>query len=153
MLDGLASGDFPTRKASADTLATLATRLGPAMIPFRDEVLVILEDLRFDKVKPVRESVVAAVEAFKGLSAPGTPALSDERPKTPTRSRTPIKKYPFLLSFFFFSSADIYSDSRRSSSFGALPVNASANKAVPSHTIHVPSKPPPNFGIRAVVFG
>ncbi len=113
LLDGLASGDFPTRKAAADVLTALAQRLGPAMIPFREEVLVILEDLRFDKVsrrvtflfwrtcqlfflkvKPVREAVVQAVDAYKGISGPGTPALSDERPKTPSRRQsTPQYKY------------------------------------------------------------
>lgn len=50
LLDHLGSGDFPTRKAAAEVLGMLALRLGPAMIQFRDEILPILDELRFDKV-------------------------------------------------------------------------------------------------------
>lgn len=49
-MDALASSEFTSRKAAAEALSVFAQRLGFAMVPFREEVLSILEDLRFDKV-------------------------------------------------------------------------------------------------------
>eukprot|EP00899_Mesostigma_viride_P028595 jgi/Mesvir1/8920/Mv14205-RA.1 len=73
ILDELASNDWTARKAAAEALASLACRLGPLLSPFRQECLTRLEQARFDKVKPARETAVETYQLFREL-----PSMDDE---------------------------------------------------------------------------
>ncbi|KAL3693425.1 hypothetical protein R1sor_007076 [Riccia sorocarpa] len=65
--DALDNPDWATRKAAADTLSRLASTVGPALLTFKQDCTQALENSRFDKVKPVRDSVGEALQLWKNL--------------------------------------------------------------------------------------
>ncbi|BBN06799.1 hypothetical protein MPTK1_3g24000 [Marchantia polymorpha subsp. ruderalis] len=67
--EALENTDWATRKAAADTLARLASTVGPALVAFKPACTQALENSRFDKVKPVRDSVGEALQLWKNLPA------------------------------------------------------------------------------------
>ncbi|KAI5059078.1 hypothetical protein GOP47_0025397 [Adiantum capillus-veneris] len=66
----LKSTDWATRKAAAETLASMASAVGPSLGTFKSPVLEALEACRFDKVKPVRDMVVQTLQVWKGIPSP-----------------------------------------------------------------------------------
>lgn len=65
--EALESVDWATRKAAAETLSRVGTNLGPALSSFKTSTLQVLEASRFDKVKPVRDSIIDATQVWKNL--------------------------------------------------------------------------------------
>ncbi|CAM6034543.1 unnamed protein product [Sphagnum compactum] len=65
--DELEATEWATRKAAADTLACLATALGPALSHSKASSTAALVACRFDKVKPVRDSVAEALQLWKHI--------------------------------------------------------------------------------------
>ncbi|MCO5564593.1 hypothetical protein L7F22_018258 [Adiantum nelumboides] len=65
--EALESNDWATRKAAAETLGRVGTNLGPALSSFKTTTLQVLETTRFDKVKPVRDSISDATQVWKNL--------------------------------------------------------------------------------------
>ena len=55
---------------SIDCLYTLAAILNDVIIPFKKEILGILNKCRFDKMKPVREATVEAMTMIKEIGPP-----------------------------------------------------------------------------------
>eukprot|EP00250_Pteridium_aquilinum_P002056 c12265_g1_i1 orf=1180-4047(-) len=68
--EALENSDWATRKAAAETLGHISTNPGYSLASFRELTLSNLESCRFDKVKPVRDSVLDAIQLWKSL--PGT---------------------------------------------------------------------------------
>lgn len=68
--EALESTDWATRKAAAETLSRVGANLGPTLLSFRSTTLQVLESSRFDKVKPVRDSINDATQVWKNV--PGT---------------------------------------------------------------------------------
>ncbi|KAL5198482.1 hypothetical protein ABZP36_001994 [Zizania latifolia] len=66
--DCLENSDWATRKAAADTLCVLATYSGHLIGDGTTPTIAALEACRFDKVKPVRDSMVDAVQLWKKMS-------------------------------------------------------------------------------------
>ena len=76
--------------AAADVLATCALRLGDSMIGLAPMVMEELETVRFDKVKPVREAVLEAVEAFAPLlPVPDAATAAKEKAERTPKSALP----------------------------------------------------------------
>ncbi|CAK9219623.1 unnamed protein product [Sphagnum troendelagicum] len=74
--------EWATRKAAADTLACLATALGPmALSASKASCTAALVTCRFDKVKPVRDSVAEALQLWKTI-----PDVGDSPAATPPSS-------------------------------------------------------------------
>ncbi|CAK9220692.1 unnamed protein product [Sphagnum troendelagicum] len=74
--------EWATRKAAADTLASLATALGPmALSASKASCTAALVTCRFDKVKPVRDSVAEALQLWKTI-----PDVGDSPAATPPSS-------------------------------------------------------------------
>ncbi|XP_008670450.1 microtubule-associated protein SPIRAL2-like isoform X1 [Zea mays] len=77
--DCLENSDWATRKAAADTLSVFATHsvhlIGDGTAP----TIAALEACRFDKVRPVRDSMIDAVQLWKKLT--GEDANADGRNK------------------------------------------------------------------------
>lgn len=67
MLDTLQSNDWTARKAAAEAFACMALRLGPLLPSFKSSCIAALEACRFDKVKPVRETIVQTLQAWKSI--------------------------------------------------------------------------------------
>ncbi|KAJ7541735.1 hypothetical protein O6H91_10G073900 [Diphasiastrum complanatum] len=65
--DSLQSSDWATRKAAADTLTLLGLVLGPSLNKFKESTIAMLETYRFDKVKPVRDSMADAMQVWKNI--------------------------------------------------------------------------------------
>ncbi|KAL2633818.1 hypothetical protein R1flu_005297 [Riccia fluitans] len=65
--EALDNPDWATRKAAAETLSRLASTVGPALVAFKHGCTQALENSRFDKVKPVRDSVGEALQHWKNL--------------------------------------------------------------------------------------
>jgi hypothetical protein len=57
--------DFNTRKMAIDVVYTLA-KIHPLVLkPYKRELNDVLGELRFDKIKPVRDACLEALKAFK----------------------------------------------------------------------------------------
>eukprot|EP00249_Psilotum_nudum_P014118 c24677_g1_i1 orf=128-3100(+) len=81
MHEAMESNDWATRKAAAESLALIASNLGPALGSFKVSTLLVLESYRFDKVKPVRDSVQDSIQLWKNLPDP-----EQHEPGTETKS-------------------------------------------------------------------
>ncbi|XP_047065913.1 TORTIFOLIA1-like protein 1 isoform X1 [Lolium rigidum] len=86
--DCLENSDWATRKAAADTLCVLATHSGHLIGDGAAPTIAALEACRFDKVRPVRDSVTDAVQLWKQLTGEDTNA--DGKNKEPTGSEAKL---------------------------------------------------------------
>ncbi|XP_074299829.1 microtubule-associated protein TORTIFOLIA1-like isoform X2 [Silene latifolia] len=77
--DCLASTDWATRKAAAEALTALALHSSDLVKDGAASTLTVLEACRFDKIKPVRDSVTEALQQWKRLSGKNGDGASDER--------------------------------------------------------------------------
>lgn len=59
--------DWATRKMAIDVIYTLAAILKDVLVPFKSEILEVLNHSRFDKYKPVREATQEAYQTIKNL--------------------------------------------------------------------------------------
>uniref|UniRef100_A0A3B6DBU8 TOG domain-containing protein n=1 Tax=Triticum aestivum TaxID=4565 RepID=A0A3B6DBU8_WHEAT len=85
--DCLENSDWATRKAAADTLCVLATYSGHLIGDGAAPTIAALEACRFDKVRPVRDSVIDAVQLWKQLTGEDT---NDGKTKEATGSETKL---------------------------------------------------------------
>lgn len=67
MLDTLQSNEWTTRKAAAEAFACMALSLGPLLSSFKSSCIAALEACRFDKVKPVRDTIVQTLQAWRSI--------------------------------------------------------------------------------------
>lgn len=66
--EALQSNDWATRKAASEAFSRLATNIGPSLLmPFKSSCIASLESCRFDKVKPVRDSVILTLQTWKSV--------------------------------------------------------------------------------------
>ncbi|KAK1317215.1 Microtubule-associated protein TORTIFOLIA1 [Acorus calamus] len=75
--DALKSSDWTTRKAASMALAGIAACGGSSLGSFKSSCVRVLECCRFDKVKPVRDSVVQALQYWKNFPAIHSPEPSE----------------------------------------------------------------------------
>lgn len=85
----MAMEDWATRKMAIDVIYTYAAILKDAIIPFKAEILEVLNHSRFDKYKPVREATLEAYQAIKKLG--GDDGVEEESPKVVKASRTSVR--------------------------------------------------------------
>lgn len=52
---------------SIDVIYTIAAILPPTLAPFKDHLIEVLNESRFDKQKPIREATIEAISALKDL--------------------------------------------------------------------------------------
>ncbi|CAH8275209.1 unnamed protein product [Arabidopsis lyrata] len=76
--DCLGSTDWVTRKAAAETLTALASHSSGLIKEKTDSTITVLETWRFDKIKPVRESVTEALQLWKKISGKYVDGATDE---------------------------------------------------------------------------
>jgi len=50
-----------------DVVYTLAAILPPTLSPYKDHFIEVLNESRFDKLKPIREATIEAMTALKDL--------------------------------------------------------------------------------------
>ncbi|KAL2496290.1 Microtubule-associated protein TORTIFOLIA1 [Forsythia ovata] len=69
--DCLGSSDWAARKAAADTLCVMALHPSSLTTEGAASTLNVLEAFRFDKIKPVRESMMEALQLWKKIAGKG----------------------------------------------------------------------------------
>lgn len=72
----LKSTDWVTRKAASDVLIALAVHSTSLVADKTDSTLIALEACRFDKIKPVRESLSEALNVWKNIAGKGESGTS-----------------------------------------------------------------------------
>ncbi|CAL1354291.1 unnamed protein product [Linum trigynum] len=78
--DCLSSTDWPTRKAGADALTALAVHsCSLVSAETADSTFTALEACRFDKIKPVRDSMNEALQLWKKIAGKGGDGVSDDQ--------------------------------------------------------------------------
>lgn len=66
--DALQSNDWATRKAASEAFCRMASNIEPPLLsPFKSSCMASLESCRFDKVKPVRDSVIQTLQAWRSV--------------------------------------------------------------------------------------
>jgi len=80
--------DWSTRKMAIDVIYTLAAILKDVLTPFKEEILEVLNHLRFDKFKQVREATTEAVQIIQSL---GGEEVVEERYEEPVRQEKKFK--------------------------------------------------------------
>ncbi|KAK7387060.1 hypothetical protein VNO78_27549 [Psophocarpus tetragonolobus] len=76
----LSSTDWATRKAAAEALSSLALHSSWLVTDRAAPTLAVLETCRFDKIKPVRDSMNEALQLWKKISGRGDP--DDSKPSS-----------------------------------------------------------------------
>ncbi|KAK1290949.1 Microtubule-associated protein TORTIFOLIA1 [Acorus calamus] len=75
--DALKSSDWTTRKSASTALAGIAECGGSSLGSFKSSCIRALESCRFDKVKPVRDSVMQALQYWKKFPSLHSPEPSE----------------------------------------------------------------------------
>jgi hypothetical protein len=71
--------NWVTRKAAADVLISLAVHSSSLVADKTDSTLTALEACRFDKIKPVRESLSEALNVWKNIAGKGESGTMDDQ--------------------------------------------------------------------------
>ncbi|KAF8700714.1 hypothetical protein HU200_034065 [Digitaria exilis] len=77
IMDALKSSDWNTRKAASLALSSIAVSSGYLVASFRTSCLRSLERSKFDKVKPVRDAIIHAIQLWKAIPGSHTPEPSE----------------------------------------------------------------------------
>ncbi|XAR47967.1 hypothetical protein NMG60_11030622 [Bertholletia excelsa] len=75
--EALKNSDWTTRKAASVALGEIASGGGSFFSPFKASCIRSLESCRFDKVKPVRDTVLHALHLWRSLPGPDETELSE----------------------------------------------------------------------------
>ncbi|RWR94893.1 microtubule-associated protein TORTIFOLIA1-like protein [Cinnamomum micranthum f. kanehirae] len=75
----LENSDWATRKAAADTLSVMASHSSHLVADGAASTITALESCRFDKVKPVRDSMTEALQQWKKIAGKGDGASEDPK--------------------------------------------------------------------------
>ncbi|KAH9602922.1 hypothetical protein KSS87_017161 [Heliosperma pusillum] len=74
--DTLKDSDWTSRKAASLVLGEIGSSGGPFLAPFKESCVQALESCRFDKVKPVRDTVTQALRQWRNIEGQDMPDLS-----------------------------------------------------------------------------
>lgn len=86
----LDNNEWAVRKAASEVLSCMATSVGNTLVSYREGVLTALMNSRFDKVKPVRDSVTEALLLWKAIYDPN--AAQSTSPKGSHGSLSPTRR-------------------------------------------------------------
>ncbi|XP_021744255.1 TORTIFOLIA1-like protein 2 isoform X2 [Chenopodium quinoa] len=75
--EALKDSDWTTRKAASLALGEIASSGGSFLVPFKASCIQALESCRFDKVKPVRDTVSQALHCWRSIGRQDVPEPSD----------------------------------------------------------------------------
>lgn len=75
--EALKNSDWTTRKAASTALVEIASSGGSYYGSFKSSCICSLESCRFDKVKPVRDTVLQALHLWRSIIGPDTPEPSE----------------------------------------------------------------------------
>lgn len=70
LLGYVACTDWSTKKVAIDAIYSMSAIVKEEVVPFRVEVLQVLNHCRFDKVKPVRDATLETIKLLKEIGPP-----------------------------------------------------------------------------------
>ena len=70
LLECMAINEWSMRKMAIDVMYTIAAILRDVIVPYKREILEVLNHCRFDKIKPVREATIEAINVIKEIGEP-----------------------------------------------------------------------------------
>ncbi|KAB2095991.1 hypothetical protein ES319_A01G079300v1 [Gossypium barbadense] len=73
----LGSTDWVTRKAASDALSALALHSSNLIADRASSTITLLEDCRFDRIKPVRDAMTEALQLWKKIAGKGDAEAAD----------------------------------------------------------------------------
>ncbi|XP_073156524.1 TORTIFOLIA1-like protein 2 [Henckelia pumila] len=75
--EAMKNSEWATRKAACTALGDIASCLVSSLGTFRNTIICCLESCRFDKVKPVRDAALQALQLWKSIPGSVTPEPSE----------------------------------------------------------------------------
>ncbi|KAE8733566.1 Microtubule-associated protein TORTIFOLIA1 [Hibiscus syriacus] len=75
----LGNTDWATRKAAADALSALALHSSNLIADRASSTITVLEGFRFDRMKPVRDSMTEALQLWKKIAGEGEEGAADDQ--------------------------------------------------------------------------
>ena len=101
LLNCIGSEDFACRKQVLDALYTIGAVVPASVTPFAREILNIINNARSDKIKPVRDSAIEAINLYKKLmpDSPSRPKIELQSPKEELKPKS-IFRGPVNSNFF-----------------------------------------------------
>ncbi len=70
LLGFIACNEWSTKKVAIDAIYSMSAILKDEIVPFRLEILQVLNHCRFDKIKPVRDATLETIKLIKELGPP-----------------------------------------------------------------------------------
>jgi hypothetical protein len=70
LIEFIACPEWSTKKVAIDAIYSMSAILKDEIVPFRLEILQVLNHCRFDKVKPVREATLETIKLLKEIGPP-----------------------------------------------------------------------------------
>ena len=70
LLECMANQEWSTRKMAIDVIYTIAAIIPDVLVPYKTEIVEVLNHSRFDKYKPVWEATIEAYQTIKNLGGP-----------------------------------------------------------------------------------
>jgi hypothetical protein len=70
LIEFVASPDWNTKKVAIDAIYSMTAILKDEILPYRQEILSVLNHCRFDKIKPVREATLETIKLLKEIGPP-----------------------------------------------------------------------------------
>jgi len=67
------SGDWAVRKMAIDVIYTMGAILKDSVKEFKAEIVDVLNQCRYDKIKPVRDAAAEALTAYKEIKVGAPP--------------------------------------------------------------------------------
>jgi len=70
LLGFIACTEWSTKKVAIDAIYSMTAILKEEIIPFRLEILQVLNHCKFDKIKPVRDATLETIKLIKEVGPP-----------------------------------------------------------------------------------
>ena len=92
LLECMTMQEWTSRKLAIDVIYTMAAILQDVLIPYKKEILEVLNHCRGDKLKPVREATIEPITALKAI--PGGDQQNDSLNSEPSQFRSQRDSVP-----------------------------------------------------------
>jgi hypothetical protein len=89
LIEFIACNDWSTKKVAIDAIYSMTAIVKDEIIPFRIDILQVLNHCRFDKIKPVREATLETIKLIKEIGPPLNEdeiALIEDKPEKASKN-------------------------------------------------------------------
>ena len=70
LIEFIACQEWSTKKVAIDAIYSMTAIVKEEIVPFRIDILQVLNHCRFDKIKPVREATLETIKLIKEIGPP-----------------------------------------------------------------------------------